>query len=143
MTTDELKDGWPAFLTPIIFRGHPGSGKTTTARKMFPALSIYEADQYFTRDNGYFFDPKYLKDAHEWCFQMVRRSIECGIPCVVANTFTRRWELAKYLDRWPNAIIFRCAGDYPNTHGVPHETVLRMKERIEPVPGEIILPSLA
>jgi len=125
---------------PIFVRGVSGSGKTTFAVENFPNRVLVEADQFFLdEDNNYNFDPSRLKDAHEWCFNTAKKFAEANVPCIVANTFTREWELAKYLEVWPNAKIYRMTGEFENTHGVPQHAVDAMKNRFEDIDGEIVV----
>jgi len=86
----------------ILVRGLPGTGKTTLALKMLKsgqANTYYEADQYFYNSDGYFFDPARLKDAHQWCYNGVKRFLkEQRGTVVVSNTFSQNWEMKPYRD---------------------------------------------
>ena len=59
----------------------------------------------------------------------------------VSNTFTRVWEMQKYIDlaNHHNAelVVYRCTGNFDNVHGVPSDKVQQMKERFEDCDGEI------
>ena len=56
---------------------------------------------------------------------------------VVANTFTRRWEMEPYLEaakhRGVSVRIIEATGNWPNVHGVPEDAIERMRARWEPV----------
>ena len=128
----------------IIIRGVPGSGKSTYAKSVVDWYNnIIEADQYFVRADGvYDFNPKLLKNAHEWCYNSVTEVLQ-EMPTYticVANTFTRIWEMQKYIDfAKANNIPFkvvRCTGNYKNVHGVPDSKVKQMLERFEDYEGE-------
>ena len=127
--------------TLYIIRGVPGSGKSTYARNRFPESDIAEADNYFVRPDGrYDFNPRLLKEAHEWCFQQLKQTLEsCGYG-IVANTFTRKWEMQKYLDLALDigaaVEVIRCSGNWQNVHGVPEQKVKEMSERFEHFEGE-------
>ena len=83
----------------VLIRGLPGSGKTTMARVLaLVGYEHYEADQYFERDGQYQFNPSELPKAHAWCLARVKESMALGVSCVVANTFTRLWEMQPYID---------------------------------------------
>lgn len=119
-----------------IIRGLPGSGKSTFAQKIADAW--YEADQYFLdRHGAYQFDRTKLKEAHEWCQTQVNHAMSVGFGSIaVSNTFTRRWEIAPYVD-----LAFKY--DYTvtevtmtgplrrNEHDVSDEIVEQMRARWE------------
>lgn len=115
-----------------LIRGVPGSGKTTYAKTLGIA-DHYEADMWFDQNGGY--DPAKINQAHEWCQRKAREAMEAGRPCVVANTFTRLWEMDYYravaarLEYDVREVIMR--GEWPNVHGVPDEKVRQMRERFE------------
>lgn len=120
----------------IIVRGLPGSGKSTLAKSMKNAKHL-EADMYFIRVDGlYDFNPKLLKNAHEWChkecFWLLGRINE---QVVVSNTFTTYKEIKPYIDyakeHGHEIEIITCTGEYQNIHNVPEETLKRMKDRFE------------
>jgi hypothetical protein len=127
----------------VLFRGAPGSGKTTAAKRMFPNHALIEADDYFMVGGQYLFDPGRVADAHKHCLWRAEAAAKAGIPFVVANTFSRYWEIKEYLRRWPNAPIYRCVGEWPNVHGVPADKVRAIRARMEPIFGEIVLRSVS
>lgn len=120
----------------ILIRGVPGSGKTTKAKKEYPNHVLYEADQFFTDHKGnYAFDPQKIQDAHKWCQAKAKRSLHAGKNVVVANTFTRVWEMKPYLmmaSRLGCKVkVIEASGSFKNVHGVPEEKVKEMRERFE------------
>ena len=118
-----------------LVRGLPGSGKTTFAQGM-EGFVAFEADQFFMQDGVYTYDPLKIKDAHAWCLASARAALAAGKNVVVANTFTRIFEMEPYLQLACEfgAIpeIFTVYGRYPNTHGVPDAIIQKMKDRWEP-----------
>ncbi len=125
-----------------IIRGLPGSGKSTIARNMISTaaqhedIAMFEADMYFEDEDGnYKFEPSKIKDAHEWCQRKVREYLEYNFNVIVSNTFTQVWEFQPYLDMAKEmgveVRVITATGDYPNVHNVPHESILRMKDRWE------------
>lgn len=127
----------------IIVRGLPGSGKSTFASKL--GLPHFEADMYFTLiGNGeYRFDPTRLHDAHDWCYDMVRKHLLTS-DVVVSNTFTMARELRQYTElkdykECAEIIVYRCTGNYGSIHSVPEETLQKMKARFVDYEGEILV----
>lgn len=130
-----------------IVRGLPGSGKSTFAKNYILSSFSYggcwhvEADMFWMRPNGvYDFNPKLLKDAHEWCLNKTKQFLK-GADVVVSNTFTTKREIQPYIDMSLDMgvpyIIIRCDGNYGSIHNVPEETLKKMKERFVDIDGEI------
>lgn len=125
----------------VLIRGLPGSGKTTEALKILKEFNIkhhYEADMYFTDENGnYNYDASKIKEAHEWCLMKTKQAIENGEDVVVSNTFTRKWEMEKYVqiakENNTPFYILTATGNFKNIHGVPQETIEKMRQRFETV----------
>ena len=120
--------------TLYIIRGHSGSGKTTLAKSLTD--KVFEADHFFVRDGIYKYDRTLIKYAHAECLSRVICELQRNRSDIaVANTFTRRWEYAAYLDavaRFGYSIEIRvCRGNYPNVHGVPPEVIQDQKLRFE------------
>jgi predicted kinase len=118
----------------VLIRGLPGSGKTTMA-KTFVGYDHYESDQYFEKDGEYRFNPLELQKAHSACLKNAKKSMRNGRPCVVSNTFTRIWEMKPYIDAAKRmnvpVRIIEAKGSWKNCHGVPEETIEKMKARWE------------
>lgn len=122
-----------------LIRGLPGSGKSTLAKQI--TENVCEADDYFYLQYGtYHFDPSKLQEAHDFCYNkcksMMTEHVEIGHPVIaVANTFTRKWEMKRYLDlakEHEYAVIeIICRGQFKNVHGVPYEKVEHMRKRFE------------
>lgn len=72
----------------VIMRGVPGSGKSSFAHDLQQSFhltgglssAICSADQFFIRPDGtYDWNPKLLKNAHEWCFSRVKSAMSSEI----------------------------------------------------------------
>ena len=100
-----------------------------------PAAEHCEAQSYFARGGSYEFDPRKLAAAHADCLARAKIAIDDGRSVVVANTFTRRWEMQPYLDlaadRGIKVIELVAVGKWQNTHNVPSEAIERMRARWE------------
>lgn len=122
----------------LLIRGLPGSGKTTLAKQYAGAGYVHcEADQYFERSGSYQFDGSKLRAAHDDCLRRAIAGLSDGRSVVVANTFTRRWEMEPYLRaarrRGVPVRIIEATGTWPNVHGVPMEAIEMAKARWEHV----------
>ena len=121
----------------ILLRGLPGSGKSTLA-KAIGGLH-FEADMYFVDENGnYNFDGSQIKDAHAWCQNKVRISMETGVEkIVVSNTFTQEWEmehyntLAEVNGYTVHSVIVENRHDGKNLHDCPPDKIDIMRSRFE------------
>lgn len=126
----------------ILLRGLPGSGKSTTAKLLGAGSSgtaHYEADMFFMRDGEYNFDVTQIKEAHKWCQSSVERTMFLGhnSTIIVSNTFTQEWEMEVYYklaEEWGyrvTSLIVENRHEGVNIHGVPQETLDKMKQRFE------------
>ena len=125
--------------TLFIVRGLPGSGKSTLAG-LLPVNCHFEADQYFTNEAGeYKFDAAKIKDAHQWCRDQVETAMSKweAEAIAVSNTFTQDWEMEAYFKlaeqygyRTISMIVENRRGG-KSIHGVPDETLQKMKDRFE------------
>lgn len=145
--------------TLYIIRGLPGSGKSTLADKIvanllgdelgrYQAIKV-EADQFFVSSNGhvetYNFDRRFLGAAHDECYGRAIRYMRSGYSVAVANTFTTKREVERYINGLGrtglsldvDVKVIVCTGRFKSPHGVPARAVEKMRERWEPVEGEI------
>lgn len=131
-----------------IYRGLPGSGKTTAAKAS--GFELAAADDYFTSTDGsYNFNAMKIGAAHAYCYKKVDRLLRSGKDVAVHNTFTQHWELKPYLDMakkyGADVKVFRMQEMSPeilfrrNVHNVPMEAIIKMKERFQSYPGEIVV----
>jgi len=139
----------------VVFRGLPGSGKSTMARKMQKTyvelgetVGYYEADMFFMTDTGeYKFEPNKLPLAHAWCREHVREALKNCDTVIVANTNLAK----KDMDLWDQIAkscgaslqVFHLKTMWGSIHGVPEETMEKMRRKEIDWPGEIvIMPAL-
>ena len=130
----------------ILIRGLPGSGKSTLATKL-ANCTVVSADDYFTTPTGeYNFDPAKLKAAHDDCQERAAGLLLLdGRSVVVANTFSRRWEMQPYMELpfYHDMNIHTTVVDLfdagltdaqlaqINSHGVPESQIAIMRGRWE------------
>ena len=125
-----------------LLRGLPGSGKSTLAEQL--GGSHFETDKYFLNEQGnYNFDGSKLKEAHQWCQDLVSEAMLLNHTTgynetiVVSNTFTQEWEMKPYMDMAKNwrymvfSIIVENRHGGVNQHGVPDEKLQQMNDRFE------------
>lgn len=118
-----------------IVRGLPGSGKSTFAKKLLQQGKVQqhlEVDEFMTDKNGdYKFDPTILQKCHQQCQMWVKHYLDLGQSVVVANTFTRKWEIFPYIRMCSDYEVIEMSDEYENTHGVPDHVIKQMKSRWE------------
>ena len=128
--------------TLYLLRGLPGSGKSTLAEQL--GGSHFETDNYFLdEDKSYKFDGSKLKEAHQWCQDLVSNAMILNHTTgynetiVVSNTFTQEWEMKPYMDMAKDwgykvfSIIVENRHGGVNQHGVPDEKLQQMNDRFE------------
>jgi predicted kinase len=129
--------------TLILLRGHPGSGKSTAANRMFPNLVKFENDQFLMRDGKYCWSKESVQAAIKWCASSVETALQNSFDVVVANTFTKRRFIAAYeklaMKYGAKFQVYRCTGNYQNVHGLNDEMVASFKNAMEDWPGEILI----
>ncbi len=130
----------------IIMRGLPGSGKSFRAKELAGDQGlVFSTDDFFMEGTKYNFDPNKLPNAHAWNQARVAQAMQEKHPLIVVdNTNTRLWEMQAYVKLadhhgyelqlglpttpW-QADVVECAAK--NTHGVPLESILKMKHGYE------------
>ena len=131
----------------IIVRGLPGSGKSTYASSLghkFNMMRHFESDQFFVDSNGqYHYNISLIGAAHDWCYGNVVKSLRDGYNTAVSNTFTKMWEIDKYLAipfLLPDVKIkvIEMRTQYQNIHSVPEDKLKVMARRWEQIPQEWI-----
>jgi predicted kinase len=124
----------------ILLRGLPGSGKSTLAKLLVNKDYAHkEADMFFVDGEGnYKFEPSKIKDAHAWCKDETEFLMKYEhSPVVVSNTFTQEWEmdsyyeLAKKYGYQVHSVISENRHGGENSHGVPEDKLVMMKNRFE------------
>lgn len=134
---------------PVItlLRGLPGCGKTTYALSNLRHDTLIEADNYlYTAEGKYLWTPERVVQAHTQAQAELVQALAEGKSVVVANTFSRHWEIESYLSLAP-AHYTRVVIDLfdgggltdeilgaRNVHGVPAEKIAAMRARWEPLP---------
>lgn len=135
----------------ILLRGLPGSGKSTVAEKILGQVcysnagelrsktaTICTADDYFMENGEYKFNPKALPIAHKVCYDKCEKAMAAGEErVIVANTSTTEKELKPYMELAEKygymtiSMIIENRHGSKNVHGVPKETIEKMRNRFE------------
>lgn len=127
----------------FLFRGLPGSGKSTAAATQENwDHRVLETDMFLKNKDGDFeFDAARLPWAHDQCFKMALEFLDMGFDVSVANTFTRLWEMEPYL-AIPDVKIFiiEMKTQFKSIHDVPDESFRRMQARWEELPADFPWP---
>lgn len=121
----------------VIIRGLPGSGKTTMARAM-SGYKHFEADHFFERSGKYIYDPSQVNNAHIWCAGKVMESLSRRENVVVSNSFSRFFEMEKYLRGAAEVTkclvtLIEATGNWQNIHSVPDSVIAKMRDRWEQI----------
>lgn len=141
--------------TLYLIRGLPGSGKSTLA-KMLANYRHHEADAYHFKWSDeaegftYQWKPENVGEAHKKCQTAVERDMVGYAPyevmpvptIVVANTFTRQWEMEPYrvlARKYGYTVVeltveTRLSDDelsHRNIHNVPVASITAMRARWE------------
>jgi hypothetical protein len=90
-------------------------------------------------DEGeYKFDPSKTRDTHAWCQNAAKVWMANNTEkIVVSNTFTQEWEMEYYYDLAKEygyrvySLIVENRHSGVNSHGVPEEKLVQMKNRFE------------
>jgi len=127
----------------ILYRGWPGSGKTSAAQRMFPNILHLENDMFMMNDGKYEWSSLKVEKAIKLCALIVKTALSNNADICISNTFTRR----KYVEYYKTIadmfsarfVVYRCIGNFKNIHGLSDEQVERFKKSMEDYPGEIVL----
>jgi predicted kinase len=124
-----------------LFRGVPGSGKSTAAHYAANGNPVFSADMYFESIDEhsnlvYNFDFTKLKDAHENCRRLTEQAMIGKVSDIyVTNTFTQEWEMETYYELAQKygytvfSLIVENRHGGENIHGVPADKVQIMRDR--------------
>lgn len=129
-----------------LCRGYPGSGKSTTAKKLFPGTLLLENDMFLIQDDQYKWSKEGVKNAIDLCIAMTRMALKNNSDVVVANTFTKARYVMAYKkiaeECGAKFVVYRCVGNFKNVHGLSDSMVENFKNAMEDWPGEIIVDPL-
>lgn len=123
----------------VLYRGLPGSGKTTAAQKRIDARFTVSADDYMVDGAGnYKFNPRMLSICHNECQRKVDNLMRnSAAQIAVHNTFSQQWEVNPYYQmarkHGYKVEIVECVGRYGSVHNVPQSTMAAMEARWEPI----------
>ena len=130
-----------------LFRGAPGSAKSTSVHKMFPGVLLVENDMFHMHNSQYEWKAENMPKAISWCISMVRTALENGMDICVANTFTKRKFVEAYKmiaeEYGADFHVYRCIGKFKNVHGLSEGMVANFEKAMEDWPGEIIVDPCA
>ena len=120
----------------IIFRGLPGSGKTTIANQM-GTIVLSPADMYSVRDGEYKWTPEYSEKGKKFFNKIFDLCLKEKIDITIAEVLPTLESLYKYIDKAKEYDYDVEVRDLKisvdesfkrNTHGVPKEHIQIMSE---------------
>ena len=123
--------------TLYLIRGLPGCGKTTFAKTLEQqGVKIFAADDFFYNEHGdYNWDKDKIHLAHKHCQDNAMMAMKSGYDIAVHNTLTTEKELLPYIAMAEGfgyqviSLIVENRHGNENVHGVPDETIKKMKDR--------------
>lgn len=130
--------------TVFLFRGVPGSGKTTLANWLSGADTIAADDYPGIYDEDGMYVAANQKAAHAFCFKTYLEMLGEGCnPICVHNTFIELWQMESYkqaaYDAGYSVQIVHCEKLYlpngkeaVNAHNVPDSVIHNMTQRFQP-----------
>lgn len=124
----------------ILVRGIPGSGKSTFGQALAEYLNIpkVEANDYFTKDGVYEFNPELLPVANEYCRLTALEAAKEYTGVVVCNPFCRMQDMDWYFQSFNTVLVMKKPHrTYQNTHNVPIEIIEQMVSKWEDCEGEL------
>ena len=141
-----------AQFTLYILQSPPGGGKSTYARSLKEmhechgqTCEICSTDDYFIKDGKYTFDGQKLGQYHKMNQMLAKAFMSSGTNVVIDNCNIKAWECKPYvahaLSLGMTVKFIRLEGKFPNTHGVPEDKVLSMRNALEELTIESVLNS--
>lgn len=126
--------------TLYIFRGLPGSGKTTEANKL-GCIVISAQDMYAMRDGEYKWSAQNTKDAKLWAENILGLCLRAGVDVAIAEVMPKLEKVKMLIDdargfgyncKVTDLIVDVETSLARNIHNVPEKTIRLMDKAFEP-----------
>ena len=126
--------------TLTIFRGLPGSGKTTRANEL-GTIVLSPADMYSTRDGKYCWTPEMSEKGRKWAMEILEFSLLHEIDITVAEVLPKIASVMRYvipaIKKGYKIKVIDCESTIDksfcrNVYGVPIEAIKIMDDAFEP-----------
>lgn len=126
-----------------IFRGLPGSGKSTHAHRV--ASLVVEPDMFrYNASMQYKFNADKNSEVFDKATDLLVYAMRhLRMPAIALTaTFTKVERLRRFIKLGKkygySVIVVECYGDYGNIHNVPEDVIDRMRKEFEPITDEIL-----
>lgn len=136
----------PLPQTLIVMQGLPGAGKSTLARMIAACTGavICSTDDYHVEADGvYRYKANYAQDFHRKNQLRAAELLKAGKSVIVDNTNIRNWDASHYVKEARKLGVpvqfIRVSSPFKSTHGVPEETIARMRATQEVLSVEAAL----
>lgn len=112
-----------------IFRGLPGTGKSTAAKEL--GIPLIEADMYWGKD--YKFDMARHHEARDWCLLETKRTLFDSQNVVVTGMFSDIRDLMPYYQLGHKVKFIEMIKEFGSIHGLTVDRMQTLRNQWAPL----------